>query len=206
MSELLTESQAGSHPGDVALASHSTAPSLDEAPPDPIVPEFREIYDQHFDFVYRSARRLGVPERSLDDAAQDVFLVVHRRLEGFEGRSSVKTWLYGITRRVAKDHRRRAGRKESGQVPADDLAAMEQSPAEDAARRQAADLLESILAGLDAGKREVFILAEVEQMTVPEISEALSMNLNTAYSRLRVARAEFEKAVARHLAKAETHA
>jgi RNA polymerase sigma-70 factor (ECF subfamily) len=169
----------------------------------PAIPQFREIYDEHFQFVYRSARRLGVHERSLDDATQDVFLVVHRRLGDFEGRSALKTWLYGITRRVAKDYRRRVGRKERGMVPAEGLASNIGLPDENAARREAAELLQTILAKLDPAKREVFELAEMEQMTAPEIAEALSVNLNTIYSRLRNARAEFEKAVARHLAKVE---
>ena len=146
--------------------------------------------------------------RSLDDAAQDVFLVVHRRLAEFEGRSSIKTWLYGITRRVAKDYRRRASRKEQGLVSTDgpiapQLVSDQNSPDENAARNQAAQTLERILAGLDESRREVFVLAEMEQMTAPEIAEALSLNLNTTYSRLRAARAEFEKAVARHLASME---
>lgn len=200
----MTETLAAGHAGDVAVASQSLAPDTGPAGGDlgtaAGTASFREIYDNHFAFVYRSARRLGVHERLLDDAAQDVFLVVHRRLAEFEGRSSIKTWLYGITRRVAKDHRRRAGRKDQGQVPADDLADTDQSPAEDAARRQAAKCLESILNTLDATKREVFILAEIEEMTVPEIAESLGLNLNTTYSRLRVARAKFEQAVARHLA------
>ena len=214
MADRLTEARPPGHVEDVVLAPQIPAPTA--APTAPAPPpadslftavaktvSFREIYDEHFAFVYRSARRLGVHERALDDAAQDVFLVVYRRLAEFEGRSSIKTWLYGITRRVAKDHRRRAARKDHGQVPPDDLATTEQSPAEDAARREAAERLEAILEALDPAKREVFVLAEIEQMTVPEIAEALAINLNTTYSRLRVARAEFEKAVARHLAAAE---
>ncbi len=187
---------------DDSAASPETAPSAENLA---VVPPFREIYDLYFEFVFRGARRLGVHPRSLDDAAQDVFLVVHRRLADFEGRSSIKTWLYGITRRVAKDYRRRASRKESGLVSADGpiggtLATAQNSPGENAARRQAAETLETILAGLEEPRREVFVLAEMEQMTAPEIAEALSLNLNTTYSRLRAARAEFEKAVARHLA------
>lgn len=200
------------HEGDVLLAMQTSelgskaAPEASSAAQ--VIPQFREIYDQYFDFVYRGARRLGVPPRSAEDATQDVFLVVHRRLGDFEGRSSIKTWLYGITRRVAKDYRRRANRKEKGLVSAEgpmggQLVSEQDSPDERAARQQAAETLEKILAGLDESRREVFVLAEMEQMTAPEIAEALSLNLNTTYSRLRTARAEFEKAVARHLASRE---
>lgn len=208
----MTEGAAAGHNPDVVLAMDSSEIASErdsEALGQPhVVPQFREIYDQYFEFVYRGARRLGVHSRSLDDAAQDVFLVVHRKLGDFEGRSSLKTWLYGITRRVAKDYRRRAGRKEKGLVSTDgpigsQLATSQNSPDENAARRQAAATLEVILANLDASRREVFVLAEMEQMTAPEIAEALSLNLNTTYSRLRTARSEFEKAVARHLASTE---
>lgn len=199
----MTEPAGSGHPGDVLLAIHSVQTPAAAAASAPRIPQFREIYDDYFDFVYRCARRLGVQERSLDDATQDVFIVVHRKLSGFEGRSGIKTWLYGITRRVAKDYRRRVGRKEQGMVPTDGLATFASGPDEHAARRQAALVLETILSALDPARREVFVLAEMEQMTAPEISEALSVNLNTIYSRLRNARAEFETAVSRHLAKNE---
>ena len=199
----MTDEPEGGHPEGVALALQTMMAPMVIPDETARTPQFREIYDQYFDFVYRLAARMGVAERSLDDASQDVFVVVHRRLSDFEGRSSVKTWLYGITRRVAKDYRRRVSRKESGMVPAEGLATTGNAPDEDAARSQAARVLESILATLDPAKREVFVLAEMEQMSAPEISEALSVNLNTIYSRLRSARSEFEKAVARHLAKTE---
>ncbi len=196
------EAQSG-HQEDVLLALQSVQTSAAVAEARPVTPQFREIYDDNFNFVYRSARRLGVHERSLDDATQDVFVVVHRRLADFEGRSGIKTWLYGITRRVAKDYRRRVLRKEQGMAPTDGLVSSGSGPDEDAAMSQAARTLQSILATLDPAKREVFVLAEMEEMTAPEISEVLSVNLNTIYSRLRNARAEFEKAVSRHLAKME---
>jgi RNA polymerase sigma-70 factor, ECF subfamily len=166
--------------------------------------DFETVYEEHFAFVWRTVRRLGVPERSVDDAVQDVFVVVHRRLRSFEGRSSVRTWLYGIARRVAHDHRRRVGRKERGEALPDGLAdPAAPSPDREVARLEAARLLYSILEGLDDEKREVFVLAELEQMTVPEIAEATGVNLNTVYSRLRAARQAFEAGVARVRARDE---
>jgi RNA polymerase sigma-70 factor (ECF subfamily) len=152
--------------------------------------------------VWRSLRRLGVPDRLLDDAAQDVFIVVHRRLAEFEGRSSLKSWLFGIARRVAHDHRRRVSRKERTEELPEMLPDPHAgTPAADAERAQAMRVLHEILATLDDDKREVFVLAELEQMTVPEISEAIGANVNTVYSRLRAARAGFEAAVQRRLAR-----
>ncbi len=164
--------------------------------------DFTEVYEQHFDFVWRSARRLGVPQRYLDDAVQDVFIVVHRKLDEFEGRSSLKSWIFGIARRVAHDHRRRVERKERGEELTErvsDPAAP--SPLEQARRAEAARVLYDFLSSLDSDKREVFVLAELEQMTVPEIATAVDANLNTVYSRLRAARQAFDQAVARHRAR-----
>jgi RNA polymerase sigma-70 factor (ECF subfamily) len=160
------------------------------------------VYEQHFEFVWRVVRRLGVAERYVDDAVQDVFIVVHRRLGEFEGRSSLKTWLFGIARRVARDHRRRARRKDrAGELPSGGLAdPTAQTPLEAAAAAQQVRTLHEILAELGEAQREVFVLAELEQMTAPEIADALAVKLNTVYSRLRAARAVFNKAVARRRA------
>jgi len=185
-------------------------PSSHPAPGVPVPPphrpgaerDFGEVYTQHFDFVWRTARRLGVPDRSLDDAVQDVFIVVHRRLADFEGRSSIKSWVFAIARRVARDHRRRVGRKERGQsLPEGLVDGRAPSPMESAAKAEARRVLHDFLGALDDDKREAFVLAELEQMTVPEIAEATSANVNTVYSRLRAARRSFEQAVARHQAR-----
>ncbi|MBX3274541.1 MAG: sigma-70 family RNA polymerase sigma factor [Sandaracinaceae bacterium] len=162
-----------------------------------------EVYDAHVDFVWRSARRMGVPQEAVDDVVQEVFLVVHRRLDDFEGRSSVKTWLFGILLRVVSDHRRRHRRK-GGLAPLPEALAAEPDrscPAEQLERRTQLELLHALLMGLDDDKRAVFVLAELEQLTAPEIADALGIKLNTVYSRLRAARKEFEEALARHRAR-----
>jgi RNA polymerase sigma-70 factor, ECF subfamily len=159
-------------------------------------PAFEEVYEQVFDFVWRSLRRLGVPEASIDDAVQDVFVVVHRRLAGFEGRSSLKTWVFGIAMRVARDHRRLARRK-GGHAQLDPrIVDGAPDPVEALARCEAVRELDRILGALDEDKRAVFVLAEIEEMSAPEIAEALGVNLNTVYSRLRAARRGVEAALA----------
>src|SRR5262245_44836563 len=92
------------HSGGMALPA-STAEAAPRSPPP--APTLDAIYEAHVAYVWRVVQRLGVPESSADDAVQDVFLVVHRKLDGFEGRSSIRTWLYGIALRVARDHRRK---------------------------------------------------------------------------------------------------
>ena len=160
---------------------------------------FDRVYDRWFDFVWRSVRRLGVPEASVDDAVQDVFVVVHRKLCEFEGRSSIKTWLFGIAMRVAKDQRRAASRRGPTEPLRESLVdAPCGCPMESAAQNEAVRLLHTLLDDLDDEKRAVFVMSELEQMSVPEIAETLDINVNTVYSRLRAARTAFEKAVARH--------
>jgi RNA polymerase sigma-70 factor (ECF subfamily) len=163
-----------------------------------------EIYAQHVHFVWRNLRRLGVQESSVEDAVQDVFLVVHRRLPEFQARSQLRTWLFGIVLRVAQSHRRSLRRRQAHVVHAEPLEIDAVSPVDQdgpielIARRQAGALLHRLLDAMDDAKRAIFVLVELEQMTVREAAEALGINFNTAYSRLRVARAAFEAAVAEH--------
>jgi RNA polymerase sigma-70 factor (ECF subfamily) len=162
--------------------------------------DFGAVYDEHFAFVWRSLRRLGVADAHLDDAAQDVFLVVYRRLAEFEGRSSLKTWLFGIVLRVVRTHRRTAMRKPTEPLDVEPHA-NGSAPEELTEAAQAARLLHALLGELDDAPRAVFVLAELEEMTAPEISAALGVNLNTVYSRLRAARRDFDAALARHRAR-----
>lgn len=159
-----------------------------------VVPSFDEVYDAHVAFVWRVLRTFGLGEAQLEDAVQDVFVVVHRRLGEFEGRAAITTWLFAIARRVASAHRRKVGRPTEELVDehvggADTFAAM--------SRAQAAATVHRILATLDDDKRLVFTLVELEQLSVPEVAKLLDLNLNTAYSRLRLARAAFELAAAK---------
>lgn len=166
-------------------------------------PGLPEIYAQHADFVFRNLRRLGVIESAIDDAVQDVFLVVHRRLGDFEARAQVTTWLFGIVLRVAQSYRRSAMRRRArlSDTPASDVeqvpVSTAESPIELLERREAATLLHRLLDELDDDKRAMLVCVELEQMTVPEAAESLGLNLNTAYGRLRAARATFNEAVAR---------
>jgi RNA polymerase sigma-70 factor (ECF subfamily) len=178
------------------------APSSPRAAP-AVETSYDAIYREHFDFVWRNVRRLGVPEAAADDAVQDVFVVVHRRLAEFEGRSSMRTWLFGILARVARDHRRSRARQAN---KAEALAAEAQpdstpTPADLAARHQAAQILERLLDQIDEEKREIFVLVELEQMSVADVADALALNVNTAHARLRAARQQFEGAVTRFRAK-----
>jgi RNA polymerase sigma-70 factor (ECF subfamily) len=164
-----------------------------DTPAGDAVPSFDEVYAAHLGFVWRILRTFGVPPAQIEDAVQDVFVVVHRRLAEFEGRAAITTWLFAIARRIAGAHRRRAGNARTETLTEEPAGGADTFA--DASRAQAAATVLAILADMDEDKRIVFALVELEQMSVPEVAKVLDLNLNTAYSRLRLARQAFETAV-----------
>ena len=168
------------------------------------VSSYAELYEDAFSFVWMNLRRLGVHEAAIDDAVQDVFLVVHRRLGDFEGRSSVRTWLFGIVVRVTRNHRRSAKRFAAHIEAASHDSPPAPSPAELVAEKEAIQILEEILDGMDDDKREVFVQVELEQMSVADVALALELNVNTAHARLRAAREEFARRAARFRAREQS--
>jgi RNA polymerase sigma-70 factor (ECF subfamily) len=167
---------------------------------------FERVYDECFDFVWRTVRRLGIIDAGVDDVVQDVFLVVHRRLGDFEGRSSIKSWLFAITVNAVRDARRSLRRKPGNlgglARSSDDPDAVAvndgaHGPYDAAAQSEAVVRLHAILDAMSEDRREVLVLAELEEMSVPDIADAVGANVNTIYSRLRAARVDFEKGVAR---------
>lgn len=151
---------------------------------------FEAMYRQHFAFVWRILGNQGVPESEREDVAQEVFLVVHRRWQEWRRDGSVRSWLFGIARRVASDHRRRLARAERRHAALGVVAASHSPRAVDEllARERAKRALARAIDDLEAGRREVFVLMEIESMSAPEVAEALGIPLNTVYSRLRLAR------------------
>lgn len=161
--------------------------------------DFAALYRDTFPTVWRVLGRLGVPRAELDDAAQNVYLVAHRRLGDFRGQSSARTWLAGIAVRVAADLRRTRQRKPEHPLD-EELPDAGRTPLEAASQAQSLALVGRLLDALPEERREVFVLAELEELTAPEISQSLGVNLNTVYSRLRLARRDFEAALEAHQA------
>ncbi len=176
-------------------------------PSDVRVPNLQAIYKQYFDFVWSSARHLGVARDAIDDVVQDVFIVIQAKLVTLQRPEALRSWIYGIVRRTVSDYRRsRRSRDAAGARLGIELKAnhpAQPSPLDVAERNAELELLEGILAELDEPKREVFVMVEVLEMTVPEVAQAIEVPLNTAYSRLRMARQSFEDALARHEARSE---
>lgn len=162
------------------------------------------LYETHLRFAWRNLRRFGVSDELLEDATQDVFVTVHRRWDSFDPRSSsVETWLFGIVIRVAQYHRRTLRRRLARLLPwfrdgeLHEISSELDGPADVVAKRQAALLLDRILDELGEHDREMLVMVDVEQITVPEAAAVLGINLNTAYTRLRTARLRFQRAVHR---------
>ena len=165
---------------------------------------FETVYERYFEFVWAMARRFGVPTEAMDDVVQEVFMVVHAKLHTLERPESARSWLYGIVRRTASGHRRKHnGDKFVTGVTVDELPGLEAvfSPANLAEQNDRVRQLWALIATIEPVKREVFVMAELEEFTCPEIAEALDVPLNTVYSRLRYAREAFETALARHKAR-----
>lgn len=172
--------------GRASSSSHATPPLTLE-----------QVYARHSGFVWRIVRRMGVPEHGVEDVMHEVFLVVHRRLPEYDGRVAMTTWLYHQTRGVVSNHRRSRAREQRRLERVDPRPAPAPDPEAQTRRGQAAAFVRAFLEELDPDKREVFELAELEGLPIPELAELVGINLNTAYSRLRAARQLFQRAVDR---------
>jgi RNA polymerase sigma-70 factor (ECF subfamily) len=161
------------------------------SPPPPL--DFAAVYRQHFPYVFRTLRRLGVRPSDLDDLAQEAFTVVLRRLDDYQRDRPIEPWLFGIVFRVAAAYRRRRSRRITEVLwhqmdPADtDACGPEASFADGQARRLVLEALEA----LDLDRRAVLVMHDIDGQPAPAIAEALEIPLNTVYSRLRTARAKF---------------
>lgn len=162
-------------------------------------PTFRALYAQHFDHVWHTLRRFGVAERELEDAAHDVFVIVHRKLDTYDPARPARAWLSGIAWRVAADTRRRAHHRREQLDARAGLDRRSREPAADALieAREARALVEDALGELDLDRRAVLVLCDIDGATGPEAAAALDIPLNTVYSRLRTARERFRAAVRR---------
>jgi len=167
---------------------------IDACPPsaNPAAQPLSELFEAHADFVLRSLVRFGVPSADAEDALQDVFLVVARRLESYVERGAIRAWLYVIARQVSQ-HALRSSRLRARQALLLVPEAEQLDPHARLLQQEAVSLVHDFLGELDERLAEVFVLAEIEQLSVPEIAAALGVKLNTAYSRLRLARGRFER-------------
>lgn len=168
-----------------SAAAPASGISVSEPVPRPL--SAAQIFKEQGAFVLRLLRRLGVPDSDLDDVVQDVFLIVHRSLDRYEERNHLRAWLYRIAVREASRHRR--ARPPQATVALEDLtAATSAGPEERAQQNETRADFERLLSVLDEERRAVFVLYEVEELSMEEVVEVVGCPLATGYSRLRSAR------------------
>jgi RNA polymerase sigma-70 factor (ECF subfamily) len=156
---------------------------------------FRAIYVAELDYVWNSLRRLGVPRRDLEDLAHDVFAAAYRSLSSYDASRPLRPWLFGIAFRVASQVRRDRDRAHLDLAEAGEIAGRGPGPEDAAMASEERKLVLDALGKLELDRRAVFVMHELNGHAMPEIAEALSIPLNTAYSRLRLARRDFAEAV-----------
>ena len=192
---------------DSAVYDESLVDGPEPAVAQSSTPKFAKIYTTYFSFVWSMARYMGVESTSLDDVVQDIFVIICERLHTLQHPEALRSWIYGIARRVVSTHHRtqRSALITTGTVRLEpELIHPElPTPQQLAEQSERAKLLWKLVSCLDEQKREVFVLAELEEMTAPEIATVTNVPLNTVYSRLRAARQELEEALQRHIARTQ---
>lgn len=164
---------------------------------EPPTPDFPGLFEEHFDYVWNCLRRLGVPERDCEDLTHDVFVAVYRRLADYDPARPLKPWLFGFAFREASDYRRTGKNAREELRGAPEPAAGGPSAEEAAIAGQTRALVLEALEALEPERRAVFVLHELDGTTIPEVAVTLGLKLDTAYSRLRLAREDFRGAVRR---------
>jgi RNA polymerase sigma-70 factor (ECF subfamily) len=158
------------------------------------VPEFEAVYAQTFQMVWRSLRMLGVQGAQLDDAVQDVYGTVARQLPGFAGKSSLRTWVFGIVENVANNHRRTRQRKlDRLEALPDVVVSAEPTPQAHAEYREAANVVLAFCASLDETRRTLFMLGVLEGVPAGEIASTLGISVNSVYTRIYGLRQELRQ-------------
>lgn len=183
---------------DRPASTQSEAVLLVRSVSPPVTPEFRPLFEAEFSYVLNTLYRLGVRQADLEDLTHEVFLAVHRALDVYDPSRPLRPWLFGFAFRVASDYRRRArftrevSRDREAEVACESPLADEQLAAEESRR-----LVIEALGDLDLDRKAVLVMHDIDGHAMPEIARALEVPLNTAYSRLRLARADFKAAVQR---------
>ncbi len=155
------------------------------------------LYAEHGAYVFHTLRRLGVRSFEVEDVMHEVFMIAHRRIESYDEATPVRAWLFGIAYRKAADFRKLARHRRETCEDNEEAIDLGASPEEEVGQRQQRQLVLAALEKIELSRRAVFVMHDIDETPVPVIAEQLAIPLNTAYSRLRLARAEFSDAVRR---------
>jgi RNA polymerase sigma-70 factor (ECF subfamily) len=189
--------------GEVTASSSVHWVSEQAIPESPLRPEFPQIFRDHLGYVWHALRRLGVHDRDLEDVAHDVFLAVLKKLDQYDPVRPLRPWLFGFAFRFASDYRALARHRYEVTDVAHEPFDHGPSALDGVIQSEALRVASQALGELELGRRAVFILHELDECSMPEVAEALGIPLNTAYSRLRLARAELAASVRRLRSKGE---
>ena len=183
------------------LTPDALAPDEQDAPSEPsgVGPRtpnsarFEQLYALYFDFTWRVLRHLGVPVAALDDAVQEVWLVVYQRLGGFEGRSTLKTWLFGIAMNVARNTRRAEDKRTRQLLEPEPLCEPPPDPELEHLGREAWLRVQRFLSTLDEERRAIFVCSLLEHLPAQQTAEATGVDVTTVYQRVRTLRQAFKQ-------------
>lgn len=166
--------------------------------------QLERIYDEQFDYVWNSLKRCGVPERDLEDLCHEVFVTIYQKLDDYDDDRPLQPWLFGFAFRIASDYREKASNAREKLTDPDPPS---QAPevVDKLSADQARDIVMDALQEVDMERRAVFVLNELDGHAMPEVADSLAIPTNTAYSRLRAAREQFEQAVRDLLDEEERH-
>jgi len=186
-------SASGAAPAPPAAAAAPPAAARDPLRP---LPKFETVFSELAPYVMRMLPRLGIAPSDVEDVCQEVFVTVHAKLPTFEGRSAVRTWVYGICLRVASNHRDRAYRRR--EQPRAELPVQSAPPRQERELAQQRTLLQldAALGALLPAQREAFVLHAIEELDVKEIAEVQGVSKFTVYARLYAARKHLQASFA----------
>jgi RNA polymerase sigma-70 factor, ECF subfamily len=158
---------------------------------------FSGIYEAEVSYVCQSLHRLGVASSEIEDVAHEVFVTAYNALGQYDTARPLRPWLFGIAARLASNNRRLA--RHTREVGGVGFEAVDEGldPEHAASARQDRALVARALESLDEDQRAVFVMYELDGHAMADIAESLAIPVNTAYSRLRLARADFAKTVRR---------
>lgn len=201
----MTEARPSVQALDVELRAETDS-HREPAPHAPARPDFRAIFESECSYVVHSLRRLGVHERDLEDVSHEVFLAIHRKLHDYDPSRPLRPWIFAFAYRHASDWRKLARHRretiDDALEPVDHAPSVDERLDAERARRTVLEALE----GIDLDQRAVFVMHEIDGVAIPAVAAALAIPLNTAYSRLRLAREKFAAAVRRLEARATSDA
>jgi RNA polymerase sigma-70 factor, ECF subfamily len=175
----------------------SNGSSTASTEPSPRRPDFREVFDRELDFVWNCLKRLGVPSRDVEDVAHEVFVRVEAALHEYDPDRPLRAWLFGFIFRLTSEYRRRPEHRLERVGLDPDSLSCSSTPEDEVALRDDQRLLLAALGRVDLERRAILLLHDAQGIAIPEVARSLGIPLNTAYSRLRLGRADLRAAIER---------